>query len=63
MQLPTLDTLTNTGISDEMIGRLDVAYGLGFHSFDIGIIHPPHDIEDTFIGNHPFLEMVSKDQV
>ncbi len=42
--LPPPETLVN---GDVPCGRLDVAYGLSFDRFDIGVIHPPGEIEDV----------------
>ena len=63
-RLPFLGTLTNADISDEMVGRLGVAYGLSFDRPDIGEIHPPHEIEDISpMPRRPRIEALSKDQV
>lgn len=42
--LPQPETLVSEDVPS---GRLDVAYGLSFDRFDIGVIHPPHEIQNV----------------
>ena len=63
-RLPVLETLSNGDIPDDMVGRLDVAYGLSFDRLDIGEIVPPCRIEDVQARiERPRPEMVDKEQV
>lgn len=56
--------LSNDDIGPELVGRLDVAWGLSFDSFDIGEISPPHRIADvSAMSQRPKREIVGKDQV
>ena len=62
--LATLETLTNEDITDDLAGRLDVAYGLSFDKFDIGTITPSQDTKDIpSMPQRPRQEAISKDQV
>lgn len=61
-EIPLVETANE--FSEDMAGRLDVAYGLSFDKFDIGAITPPDEIEDIL--PRPPREprqMISKDQV
>lgn len=61
--LAVLD-LSNDDIGPELVGRLDVAWGLSFDSLDIGEISPPHRIPDvSAMHQRQRPEIVGKDQV
>ena len=52
------------GASEDMAGRLGVAYGLSFDKFEIGEIVPPHEIGDVpSMLQHPPTEYISKDHM
>lgn len=62
--LPELALSNSDDVPEEMIGRLDVAFGLSLDRFDIGEIVPPHRIEDVpELPMRPKRDAVGKEQV
>lgn len=62
--LPELALSNSDDVPEEMVGRLDVAFGLSLDSFDIGEIVPPHRIKDVpALPMRPKRDAVGKEQV